>query len=283
MKTFSLMSNRIKPVLTFYNIFFAIVLCGLWGLEAQNKDERLTASNNLVYEGNTAVEHSFTDAEKLYRKAISQKPTNTKSTYNLGNAYYKSNLFDEALMRLTEAAKTGNKDEKHKAYHNIGNVLMNNKDCKKAVEAYKNALRNNPADDETRYNLALAKECAKEQGGGGNNQDKDKDKDKNEDQQNEDQKDSDKQQDQNQKNKEEGDNQDDQNKKGDEKNDKGSPNDKDGDEKNRSPKNQTQQGKLSPQQVKNLLEAMNNEENKVQKKMNASKTKGAVIKTDKDW
>ena len=281
MKTFSLMSNRIKPVLTFYNIFFAIVLCGLWGLEAQNKDERLTASNNLVYEGNTAIEHSFTDAEKLYRKAISQKPTNTKSTYNLGNAYYKSNLFDEALMRLTEAAKTGNKDEKHKAYHNIGNVLMNNKDCKKAVEAYKNALRNNPADDETRYNLALAKECAKEQGGGGNNQDKDKDK--NEDQQNEDQKDSDKQQDQNQKNKEEGDNQDDQNKNGDEKNDKGNPNDKDGDEKNRSPKNQTQQGKLSPQQVKNLLEAMNNEENKVQKKMNASKTKGAVIKTDKDW
>lgn len=279
MKTFSLMSNRIKPVLTFYNIFFAIVLCGLWGLEAQNKDERLTASNNLVYEGNTAIEHSFTDAEKLYRKAISHKPANTKSTYNLGNAYYKSNLFDEALMRLTEAAKTGNKDEKHKAYHNIGNVLMNNKDCKKAVEAYKNALRNNPADDETRYNLALAKECAKEQGGGGNNQDKDK----NEDQQNEDQKDSDKQQDQNQKNKEEGDNQDDQNKNGDEKNDKGNPNDKDGDEKNRSPKNQTQQGKLSPQQVKNLLEAMNNEENKVQKKMNASKTKGAVIKTDKDW
>ena len=281
MKTFSLMSNRIKPVLTFYIIFFAIVLCGLWGLEAQNKDERLTASNNLVYEGNTAIELSFTDAEKLYRKAISQKPTNTKSTYNLGNAYYKSNLFDEALMRLTEAAKTGNKDEKHKAYHNIGNVLMNNKDCKKAVEAYKNALRNNPADDETRYNLALAKECAKEQGGGGNNQDKDKDK--NEDQQNEDQKDSDKQQDQNQKNKEGGDNQDDQNKNGDEKNDKGNPNDKDGDEKNRSPKNQTQQGKLSPQQVKNLLEAMNNEENKVQKKMNASKTKGAVIKTDKDW
>ena len=281
MKTFSLMSNRIKPVLTFYNILFAIVLCGLWGLEAQNKDERLTASNNLVYKGNTAVEHSFTDAEKLYRKAISQKPTNTKSTYNLGNAYYKSNLFDEALMRLTEAAKTGNKDEKHKAYHNIGNILMNNKDCKKAVEAYKNALRNNPADDETRYNLALAKECAKEQGGGGNNQDKDKDK--NEDQQNEDQKDSDKQQDQNQKNKEDGDNQEDQNKKEDEKNDKGSPNDKDGDEKNRSPKNQTQQGKLSPQQVKNLLEAMNNEENKVQKKMNASKTKGAVIKTDKDW
>lgn len=276
------MSYGSIPVMTFCNILLATALCGIWGIEAQNDDERLITSNDLVFEGNTAIKHSFTDAEKLYRKAISQQPTNTKSTYNLGNAYYESNLFDEALMRLTEAAKTGSKDEKHKAYHNIGNVLMNNKDCKKAVEAYKNALRNNPSDDETRYNLALAKECAKEQGGGGKDQDKDEEQQK-EDQQNEEKKDSDKQQDQNQKNKEKGDNQDDQNKNGDEKNDKGNPNDKDGDEKNRSPKNQSQQGKLSPQQVKNLLEAMNNEENKVQKKMNASKTKGTIIKTDKDW
>ena len=41
--------------------------------------------------------------------------------------------------------------------------------------------------------------------------------------------------------------------------------------------------KLSPQQIKNLLEAMNNEENKVQEKMNASKTKGIKVETDKDW
>ena len=46
---------------------------------------------------------------------------------------------------------------------------------------------------------------------------------------------------------------------------------------------ENQQGKLSPQQIKNLLEAMNNEENKVQEKMNASKTKGIKIETDKDW
>ena len=48
-------------------------------------------------------------------------------------------------------------------------------------------------------------------------------------------------------------------------------------------KNKNQQGKLSPQQVKNLLEAMNNEEKKVQEKMNASKVKGVQVKTDKDW
>ena len=55
---------------------------------------------------------------------------------------------------------------------------------------------------------------------------------------------------------------------------------KDSKEKN-NPENQ--QGKLSPQQIKNLLEAMNNEENKVQEKMNASKTKGIKVETDKDW
>ncbi|MGB1371092.1 MAG: aerotolerance regulator BatC, partial [Flavobacteriaceae bacterium] len=57
-------------------------------------------------------------------------------------------------------------------------------------------------------------------------------------------------------------------------------NGKDSKEKN-NPENQ--QGKLSPQQIKNLLEAMNNEENKVQEKMNASKTKGIKVETDKDW
>ena len=49
------------------------------------------------------------------------------------------------------------KAEKHKAFHNIGNILMQKEKCKEAVEAYKNALRNNPTDEETRYNLAVAK------------------------------------------------------------------------------------------------------------------------------
>ena len=65
-----------------------------------------------------------------------------------------------------EATKMALKKEKHRAFHNIGNTLMQNKKCREAVEAYKNALRNNPSDEESRYNLALAKECAKEQGGG---------------------------------------------------------------------------------------------------------------------
>lgn len=279
MRIFSAMSYNPKHIIKNYGLTLLVLFFGLEFLFAQNQDEHLSASNELVSEANSIVEKSFSDAEKIYRKAISEKPTNPKSSYNLGHAYYNSKLFDEALMRLEEAAKNGNKDEKHRAYHNIGNTLMQDKNCKKAVEAYKNALRNNPKDDETRYNLALAQECAKEQGGGG----KDKEQEQNKEQNKEDKKDSDKQQDQNQKNKEEGEEKDKNNKEGDKKDDKGDPKDKEGNQKKSDNQNQPQQGELSPQQVKTLLEAMNNEEQKVQKKMNASKVKGAIIKTDKDW
>jgi Ca-activated chloride channel family protein len=195
-------------------------------------------------------------------------------------------LYDEALLRHLEAVESSSsKPEKHKAYHNIGNVLMQQKRCKEAVSAFKNALRNNPSDDESRYNLALAQECAKEQGDGdgdGDDEDKDKDKDENK----EDKEDSDEKKDKEEKNKDKGD--EDENKGDDKEDEDGKPKDDKGDQKNKDPKEdkgqpQQQPGKLSPQQVKNLLEAMNNEEKKVQEKMNASKPKGVKVKTDKDW
>jgi tetratricopeptide (TPR) repeat protein len=246
---------------------------------AQQKDKLQIVSDDYVNQGNVALEKDFIEAEKYYRRAISKKATNAKSSYNLGNAYYTSGFYDEALSKLIQAAENGNKKEKHAAYHNIGNTLMQGEKCKEAVEAYKNALRNNPADEETRYNLALAKECAKEQGGGGKDDQKDE---KEKDKENQDQKeDSEKQQDKNEQNKDEGDKDKNPKDDSDQKDNNGKPNDEEGDQKNPNQKNQ--QGKLSPQQVKNLLEAMNNEEKKVQEKMNATKTKGVKIKTDKDW
>ena len=254
---------------------------------AQEVDPQLSESNGYVFEGNSIVEDDFIGAEKKYRLAVSTKQNNATGSFNLGNAYYNSELYDEALLRHLEAVQnSSSKPEKHKAYHNIGNVLMQKKQCKEAVSAFKNALRNDPSDDESRYNLALAQECAKEQGDGdgdGDNEDKDKDKDKDKN----DKDDSDEKQDKDDKNKDEGD-KDDKNE-GEDKEDKdGKPKDDNGDQKNNDPKDdkgkpQQQPGKLSPQQVKNLLEAMNNEEKKVQEKMNASKTKGVKIKTEKDW
>ena len=174
----------------------------LWSTSVHSQDEAEleSLSNTYVYEGNLHFNNSFVEAEKNFRMALSEMPSNAKGAYNLGNAYYNAELYDEALARLVEAAKKGTKLEKHRAYHNIGNVLMQGKQCKKAVEAYKNALRNNPKDEESRYNLAIAQECAKEEGGGNDEQDK-KEQNKDPQKQNEEKKDSDKEQNEEEKNK----------------------------------------------------------------------------------
>ena len=256
--------------------------------QAQEIDPQLSDSNNYIFEGNSIVEEDFIGAEKKYRLAVSTKQNNATGSFNLGNAYYNSKLYDEALLRHLEAVDHGSsKSKKHKAYHNIGNILMQKKQCKEAVSAFKNALRNNPSDNETRYNLALAQECAKEQGegdGDGDDEDKDKDKDENKDEKD----DSEDKKEKDEKNKDKGEEDENKNNGDDKEDEDGNPKDDNGDQKNKDPKNdkgqpQQQPGKLSPQQVKNLLEAMNNEEKKVQEKMNASKTKGVKVKTDKDW
>ena len=240
---------------------------------AQEIDKALQKSNDYVYDGNKLVDEDFVAAEKEYRKAISEKPSNISGAYNLGNAYYKSGYYSEALLRHLESAKSAtNKTDKHQVFHNIGNALMQQKQCKEAVEAFKNALRNVPTDDQTRYNLALAKECVKQQGGGDDDKE-DEDKKDGEDKEDE--------------NKDKGDYKEDK-KDGDDKDDKdGKPKDEKGDNDKESPKKekkkQRQQPKLSPQQVKNLLEAMNNQEKKVQDKINAKKVKGVKVKTEKDW
>ncbi len=251
---------------------------------AQEEAAQISLSNNYVFEGNSLVNENFIEAEKKYRLGVSAKQNNAAGSYNLGNAYYKSELYDEAMLRYLEAVNnSGLKLEKHKAYHNIGNTLMQQKRCKEAVSAFKNALRNSPSDDESRYNLALAQECAKEQGDG-KGQDKDKDRDENKD----DKENSDENKDNEEKNKDKGDEDEDKKEGDDKENEDGKPKDDNGNQKGKDankdkgqPKPQAE--KMSPQQVKNLLEAMNNEEKKVQEKMNASKTKGVKIQTEKDW
>ena len=284
-------------------VAITLVLTSLFSFsQEENKAQLLAArkANNFVYEGNELVkDEDFVSAEMEYRKAISEQSTTVAGAYNLGTTYFKSGHLDEALYRLEQATEAANsKLEKHKAFHNIGNILMQNKKCKEAVEVYKNALRNNPSDDETRYNLAVAKECAKQQE---EEDDKNKD-DKNDDQEN---------QDENKENQDNKENNKDENKEGEDKEDKkdnqdegdqdkkdgedkedeeGKPKDEekdkgkgDEDKKKEQEKPKPQPGQLSPQQIKNLLEAMNNQEKKVQEKMIAEKQKGVKVKTEKDW
>ncbi|NNK39997.1 MAG: aerotolerance regulator BatC [Winogradskyella sp.] len=264
-----------------------VLVVGVLQAQQQEPTDNLNTvkkANNLIYQGNSLAEdEDFIAAEMEYRKAISKYPNTAVGNYNLAHTFYKKGTFDEALYINQMAVKNAvTKEEKHKAYHNIGNVLMQNKLCKEAVEAYKNALRSNPTDDETRYNLALAKECAEEQEGDGE-EDKEDDKGEDENKEDQDKKDDGDEKDDNKdegdKDKKEGEDKEDEN--GDPKENK--KDDGKGDENKKQKKPKPQPGQLSPQQIKNILEAMNNQEQKVQEKINAEKQKGAKIKTEKDW
>jgi Ca-activated chloride channel homolog len=79
----------------------------------------------------------------------------------LGNAVYQQERYQEAQKLFEASAKMfESKTDKANAYHNLGNVFLSQKQYQKSIEAYKNALKLNPSDMETKYNLAYAKKNA---------------------------------------------------------------------------------------------------------------------------
>ena len=279
---------------------YIFVLIGCLAFAQDNekdKQKALTQSKNLTWEGNRQLsENKFVDAEMDYRRAIAKSDENAAARYNLGNAYYNNETYSEAFGRFKEAGETAtDKSEKHLAYHNMGNVFMKRKEYQKAVEAYKEALRNDPTDEETRYNLALAKEMLeKEEQNKDQNEDKeDKEDNKDEENKDEDKKEGDNEDENKEDKKDEGDKGDegDENEEKKDENKEGEGDDKkeqekkpdEGDQQEQEQPQQRRPDQLSKQQVQNLLDAMQNEEKKVQDKIDAQKVKGVKTKNEKDW
>lgn len=270
-------------------LLIAIVLSTFNSINAQEnkeKQEQLKKSQKLLSEANFEMKNdNFPLAEAEYREAISLNPKEDTGKYNLGTAYYNKEMNTTAMNRFKQAtAVADTKPDKHKAFHNLGNTYMNEKKYQEAVESYKSALRNNPKDDETRYNLALAKELLEDQEKNGGGEDENEDKEDEKEEENEEENEN------NKKDGEDGDEKDEQDKgeeeedkeEGEDNEDKGKPDEPKDEKENKQPPPPVP-GQLSPQQVKNLLEAMNNEEKKVQEKINAEKQKGKKTKTEKDW
>ncbi len=270
-------------------LFYIFVIGALSFIQAQEGE-----IINHIYDGNSEVEEgALIAAEKSYRKALSLAPEKSTALHNLGNTHFLAEQYEEASQRFFQTQKfASSREEKHRAFHNMGNVFMKKKEYQKAVEAYKNALRNNPSDDETRYNYALAKELLnnekppEEQEQDDKKDQKDQKDKEQDDEQDKDQKD--------QKGDQENKDEQDPNKEGDQGNNKedgepkneGDQNKKEKDQQNKPPENKKQapnEGQLSLQQVQSLLEAMNNQEKKVQDKVNAKKVKGVPVRGKKDW
>ena len=246
--------------------------------EPQEEVKIKLADKQVLRKGNDLYkEKKYEDAEAKYKKALIQNKYYKTAYYNLSNSMYSQDKFKESLPGYELVAKTtDDKEFKAQTFHNIGNVQMKEKQYAQAISAYKNSLRLNPKDDETRYNLALAQDLLEKQqnqenkDNKDNKENKDKEKDK---------------KDQNNENKEEqGDDNKDQDKdKGEDNKDKEDQDKGGNNEQENKQQPKPEPNKLSQQQIQQLLEAMNNEENKTQKKVNAKKASGKKVKQEKDW
>ena len=181
-----------------YLILF-VALLSSWSLSAQKEVRQQ------LRKGNTAYRDSlFIDAEVAYRKAIDAAPVKELgiSYFNLGNTLIGQSKLEEALQEFARSADIEQeKPIKSQSLHNMGVIFQADEQYDKAIDVYKESLRNNPHDDETRYNLALAMKQREQQDqddeGEDENEDQDKEQDQNEDKEQEQQQDQDKKDDQN--------------------------------------------------------------------------------------
>jgi len=248
---------------------------------AQSAGRALTTGND-----NYSNKH-YPKSEADYRIAGSKSESKVIPNYNLGNSLYKQKRNKEAITTFNKAitqAKT--KEEKHQAYHNLGNAYMAIKNYKAAEEAYKNALRNNPKDNETRYNYAVAKKLNEENPQNDDNQDQDnQDKDQDQDNKDQDNKDDNKDN-KDQDNKDNKDNKDD--KKDDKNNKDQNKDDKEKDNKDNKPNPQEQKQQQSKEQMDRILDAINRDEQAVQQRLINKDKKGdpqpgVATERKKDW
>ncbi len=153
------------------------VLSAMCGIMSAQTDRQHIRNGNRLYR-----QQKFDKAETDYRKAVDKNNKNPQAYYNLGCALMQQQKDSLAIVNLETSGKLEtSKSRKAMVYHNIGVICQGHQMFQEAIEAYKESLRNNPKDDETRYNLALCQRQLKNQqkNNKDNKQDNKNDKDKN--------------------------------------------------------------------------------------------------------
>ena len=230
----------------------------------QNERKHVRSGNKLFFDAvkdTTKIDSAkFVEAETEYRKALNKKPNDLQWNFNLADAIYKQKRFDEAAGKFGDLAeKMTTPEEKARALHNMGNSQLMNSKIDESIESYKKALRQNPTDLDTKYNLAYAQLLKKkqEEQQKQQNQNKDQNKDQDKQDQNKDQN-KDQQDKQNQ----------DQNK----------------DQQNQDQQQQQQQNKISKENAEQLLQVLQNDEKKIQDKVKKQQAAAAKrTRTEKEW
>ncbi len=246
--------TMLKKLIPVGAILPVLVLLGTSRLTAQTVRSSVTDGNRLYDKG------KFNDAEVEYKKALAKDPKSHAAQFNLGDALFKQQRFDEAMREYNNSAMaTRDAEGKGASFYNLGNSFFRSNKLQESIEAYKQALRTNPDDDDARYNLQMALDRLKQQQQNKNQQKNQKDQQKQNQQQNQDQKQN-QQQNQNQQQQQQPQNQ-------------------------QAKQDQTRQQQMKNQMPKEeadrILEALRNTEKQIQKELR--KRPAAKVHVEKDW
>lgn len=238
-------------------IFFSVICLANMSLFAQKQVRSAIREGNSMYN-----KEAFLDSEISYRKALEINPIDSLALFNLGNALYRQQDDEKAKESISHymsvaqsAQKAGNKELASQAYYNAGDVMMAAQQYDQAIQLFKQSLKNNPKDDEARYNMILAQKLLQK------NQDKNQDQQQQEqEQQQEQQQDQQQQQDQNPEQQNQDQNQDQQQ------------------------NQQQQQNQMSQEQAEAILNANNKDEKQTQQKVQEKLMQQVKRKqTSRDW
>jgi tetratricopeptide (TPR) repeat protein len=220
------------------------------------------AERKYIRQGNKQYkEEVFDESEILYRKALEKEQQSYSGEFNLGDAMYKQEKFEDATRSFHKLAENQTDPIKlGELYHNMGNSFLKANQLEASIEAYKQALRNNPADDETRHNLAYAQQMLQQQQ---DQQKQDQDQDQNKQDQDQDQN----KQDQDQNKQDQDQNQDQQ----------------DQDQNQDQQQQQQQQPQISREDAQRMLQALQQDEQDLQEKLKKQKAQATKVKVLKDW
>ena len=205
----------------------------------------------------------FGEAEVQFRKAENINQESYEAEFNTGAALYGQEKYEETVKQYQSLLdQTDDAGKTAQIWHNIGNSLLEAQQYAPSIEAYKNSLRKNPSDEDTRYNLAYAKQKLNEQ------QQQNQDQEQNKDQEQQDQ-DKDKDKDQKQQDKDK----DQQDKENDQQKDQGN------DQQDQQPVPR----EISKEDAERMLKAIQQQEKDVKEKVDKKKAAAAKVKTEKDW
>ncbi len=240
------------------SIFKSLLLCIFMLVSVSLNGQ---AYKKYIRKGNKEYGKSkFVDSEISYRKAADENKLSPDAVFNVGDALYRQNKFDEAGKQFVENAnQTDNNNKKSSGLYNLGNSLLKANKLQESIDAYENSLKLRPDNMEAKYNLSYAQDLLKKQQEQQqkqqqekNKQDQNKDKNKNQKQD---------KKDQNDKNK---DQQKDQNK-------------------NQDQKQQPKQQEISKDDAQRLLNALANDEKNVEQKVKLEKAAKAKVRSRINW